>query len=288
MSEPHNTYSNMKISRILILSLFIPIVLSSCAERSQMPAKPFEGTITESIHVPGAADLMNSKEDSGGIGESFSALGTLANVGLKLYVRANKVAYDMSMLGGLITMHSIIDRDARTMTVLLPNQTAVVMDLRALDTTREKINDSLSMHSEIFDSLRAALPVPTGKHQTIQGLDAEEYHAQKGPVESDVWLSDDEKLHAFDVVRDAFLGRGTEGDGGLDEVFGMLRPIAGKIPVKFETKVNGKPFIAGELTNIKEEKLDDALFEIPKGYQIVNGDSLRAAMHLKRQNVTAP
>jgi len=258
-----------------------------------MPAKPFEGTITEAIHVPGIGSMMSGANDTSGDAPSsmLSAVGAFANVGLKIYVRENKVAYDMSMLGGLITMHSIIDRDARTMTMLLPNHTAMVMDLRALDTSRQKIDDSLRAHNGIFDSLEAMLPRPTGNHQTIHGLDVEEYKAQNGSFESDLWLSSDEKLHAFDVVRDAFLGRGMDdrssSEGGLDQIFGMIRPIAGKIPVQFETKVNGKTFVKGELTDISEEKVDDAVFEIPKGYQIVNGDSVRTA-HAERHNVTAP
>jgi len=238
--------------------------------------------------VPGIGMMMSGKSDSSGeAAQGLSAMGAFANLGLKMYVRENKVAYDVSMLGGLITMHSIIDRDARTMTMLLPNHTAMVMDLRALDTSRKKIDDSLRAHLELFDTLEAALPQPTGRHETIDGLDAEEYHGQKGAVETEMWLSADSKLQAFDVVRDAFLGRAAAGAGGLDEVFGMIRPIAGKIPVKFETKVNGKTFVKGDLTDISEEKIDDAVFEIPRGYQIVNGDSIRAA-HAERHNVTAP
>jgi len=263
-----------------------------------MPASAFEGTITEVIQMPGIGTMMSGSNDSTGqAGQGLSAMGAFANLSLKMYVRENKVAYDMSMLGGLITMHSIIDRDARTMTMLLPNHTAMVMDLRALDTTRRRMDDSLRTRMGIFDSLEAMLPQPTGRHETIHGLDAEEYHGQRGSVETEMWLSANEKLKAFDVVRDAFLGRGIDdrsasaGGGGLDEVFGMIRPIAGKIPVKFETKVNGKTFVKGELTDITEEKLDDALFEIPQGYQIINGDSLRAThgeAPAPRRNVTAP
>ncbi len=67
-----------------------------------------------------------------------------------------------------------------------------------------------------------------------------------------------------------------------------MRSVAGKIPVRFETRVNGKVFANGELTDIKEEQLDDALFEIPKDYTIVNGDSIRAARREQHHNVTAP
>ena len=280
----------MKIK--IFLSVLAAVMLAGCAERGQMPAHSFEGTITETIHVPGIGDVMRGKGDSTSEApQGLSNIGAFANLGLKMYVRENKVAYDISLLGGLITMHSIIDRDARTLTMLMPNHSAVVMDLRTLDTSRTKIDDSLRAHNGIFDSLEAALPQPTGRHETIHGLDAEEYHAAKGPVQTDLWLSSNDKIKAFDVVRDAFLGRGTEGSGGLDEIFGMMRPVAGKIPVKFETKVNGKIFANGELTDITEEKVDDAEFEIPKDYRIVNGDSLSTARRAARQmprHVTAP
>jgi hypothetical protein len=272
-----------------------------------MPAHGYEGTITEVIHMPGIVKLMNysnslskhdstnndssasdrSSADDGSSSMGSAAMGALTNVGLKMYVRENVVAYDISMLGGLITMHSIIDGNARTLTMLMPNHTAMVMNLRTLDSSRGKIDDSLRAHNGFFDSLQAALPQPTGKTQTIHGLSTEEYHATKGAIETDLWLSNDIKLKAFDVVRDAFLGRGTEGQGELDQIFGMMRSIAGKIPVKFETKLNGEVVASGELTDITEEKLDDALFQIPKDYTIVNGDSVRAVKQQKR-HFTAP
>ena len=268
-----------------------------------MPAHAYEGTITEVIHMPGIGKLMNnggdiSKHDStndesgNSVDDRSSAMGSaamgaLANIGLKMYIRENVIAYDVSMLGGLITMHSIIDRNARTLTILMPNHTAMVMDLRALDSSRGKIEDSLFAHNGLLDSMRALMPQPTGKTQTIHGLETEEYHATKGQIETDMWLSDNDKLKAFDVVRDAFLGRGTEGTGGIDEIFGMMRPIAGKIPVKFETKLKGEVLASGELTDITEEKLDDALFTIPNNSTIVNGDSIRTAKKEQR-HFTAP
>ncbi len=265
-----------------------------------MPAHAYEGTITEVIRVPGFGKLMNSGGDLSKIdtsneeGGSSAALGAFANIGLKMYVRENVIAYDVSMLGGLITMHSIIDRNARTLTMLMPNHTAMVMNLRTLDSARGPLEDSLLSHNSLLDSLHAMIPQPTGKHETIHGLDAEEYHGASGPVETEMWLSDNEKLQAFDVVRDAFLGRGTEdrssdgnGGGGLNEIFGMMRPVAGKIPVKFETKMNGQVLASGELTDITEEKLDDALFLIPKDYSVINGDSMKAKKSAPR-HLTAP
>ena len=98
-----------------------------------------------------------------------------------------------------------------------------------------------------------------------------------------------EKIKAFEIIRDAFLGRAQTGTGGLDQIFGMMRPIAGKIPIKCETKYKGKTFVKMEMTDISEEKLDDALFEIPKDYTIENGDSMMHSDTTKKvRHYTAP
>src|SRR5207237_4513599 len=134
--------------------------------RSQMPGKGFEGIITETIQIPGIGDLMRGKADSSGAEESapgFNA-GALANLQMKMYVRENKVAYDISMLGGLLSMRSIIDRNNRTLTALLPNKVARVIELRALDTMRGRVDDSIRAHDTFLDSLATSLPQPTG-HQ---------------------------------------------------------------------------------------------------------------------------
>src|ERR1017187_9571076 len=224
-SGKQNLFFSMIRNRISIL-LSVAVVLtalSSCAERSQMPGKAFEATITEAIQVPGIGELFKSRDsgESDGSNMGLSSIGAIANLGLKMYVRENKVAYDVSIFGGLVTMHSIIDREARTMITLMPNHTAIVTDLRALDSSRERIGDSLRAHSALLDSLEAILPQPTGNHETIHGLDAEEYRGTKGQVETELWLSSNDKIKAFDIVRDAFLGRGTEGSGGIDEIFGI-------------------------------------------------------------------
>jgi hypothetical protein len=269
----------MKIRPVAAV-LLCSLAIASCAGRSELPSKGFEGTITEVIQIPGIADMMNhtSSDASDSEGQSpsgLSMLGAASNVTLKMYVRENKVAYDISLLGGLINMRSIIDRNARTLTVLLPTHSAMVMDLRMIDSARGRIDDSLRSHMSIFDSLQALVPQPTGAKKTMHGLEAEEYRAAKDGTEVDLWLSSNEKIKAFEIIRDAFLGRGSMGEGGLDQIFGMMRPVAGKIPVKFETKLHGKTFAKGELTDISEEKVDDAVFEVPKDYEIVNADSVK-------------
>src|SRR5207248_9225558 len=128
------------------------------------------------------------------------------------------------------------------------------------------------------------LPQPTGRTQTFHDVEAEEYHAAKNGIDMDMWLSTSEKVKAFEVMRDALLGRGGRGTGGLDEIFAFLQPVAGKIPVKFEIKYQGKPFVSGEMKSITEEKLDDAVFEIPNGYKIERADSMRSTF--KRRDST--
>lgn len=264
---------------LVILAVF----LASCAGRNELPQRNFEGTIVEVIQMPGLASMMGGEGGEGG-GFGGAVLGALSNVNITLHTRGDKVAYNVAILGGMINATSIVDRNARTMTMLLPNHTAVVSDLRSFDSTRRKIDDSLRARPALFDSLADLIPVPTGRKETFHGVEAEEYHAEKGDMEMTMWLSTSEKVKAFEVMRDALLGRGGHGNGGLDQVFAFLQPIAGKIPVKFETKMKGKPFITGEMKEITEEKLDDAIFEIPKGYKIESADSARAEFRMRRDS----
>ncbi len=254
-----------------------------------MPQHSFEGTIIEVISVPGIANLAGGSSDSGGESNMGSSiLGALSNVTITMHVRGDKVASNVSILGGMISMTSIIDRNARTLTMLLPNHTAVVQDLREFDSARRTVDDSLRARPAIMDSLASLMPQPTGRHETIQGVEADEYHAAKGDMEITAWLSSNEKIKAFEVLRDALLGRGGRGNGGLDEILALIQPVAGKIPVRFETKLNGKTFAKGEMKEITEEKLDNAIFEIPKGYTIENADSLRSTRHKDHADTVVP
>jgi hypothetical protein len=106
-------------------------------------------------------------------------------------------------------------------------------------------------------------------------MTSEQYVASSGDMSTELWLTDDARVHALDVLRDALLGRHRTGEGGMEQVFAMLAPVAGKLPVKFETRYKGKVVMTGGLRSIEEEKVDNEQFEIPKDYQIVNGDSLR-------------
>jgi hypothetical protein len=266
--------------------LTFAVFLASCAGRNELPQRNFEGTIVEVIQMPGLASMMGGENGGEGGGFGGAMLGALSNMNITLHTRGDKVAYNVAILGGMINATSIVDRNARTLTMLLPNHTAIVSDLRSFDSTRRKIDDSLRARPAFFDSLADMIPTPTGRKETFQGVEAEEYHAQKGDMEMTMWLSTSEKVKAFEVMRDALLGRGGHGNGGLDQVFAFLQPVAGKIPVKFETKMKGKTFITGEMKEITEEKLDDAIFEIPKGYKIETADSARAEWKLRRDSMS--
>ena len=79
----------------------------------------------------------------------------------------------------------------------------------------------------------------------------------------------------YDIVRDAMLGKGHTGEGGAEELFAIIAPLSlGKVPVKTTISSNGEVLITSELSEMKEEKLPDETFEVPKDYKIVNGDSM--------------
>ena len=53
------------------------------------------------------------------------------------------------------------------------------------------------------------------------------------------------------------------------------------MPVKTVITSDGKTLMSSELSNITEEKLDDAIFEIPKDYEIIKKDSVEKTMGMK-------
>jgi hypothetical protein len=202
-------------------------------------------------------------------------MGMGLNATITMYVRGDKVAYDMSVLGGMISFRSIIDRNNRTMTVLSPNKHAYVTSLRSVDKIRSKVDDSLNAHSDLLDSLDQMLPKPTGNKQTINGLECEEYKGTFKGMDMDMWITQDPRLKFYDVIRDALLGRNKTGEGGMEMIMALLKPIAGegKVPVKMALTKDGKSFIKSELKEMTEQKIDDEIFEIPKDYEVVKQDA---------------
>ena len=262
-------------NRFGFLFILAVALLSSCTERASMPGKAFEGKIIQQISVDAGGFAPNMENhDTTYTAPSPSPKmpsGIGLNATITMYVRGDKVAYDMGILGGMISFRSIIDRNNRTMTVLSPNKHAYVTSLRAIDKTRSKIDDSVNAHSDLLDSLDQMLPKPTGAKQTINGLECEEYKGTFKGMDMDMWITQDPRLKFYDVIRDAFLGRNKTGEGGMEEIMALLKPIAGegKVPVKMTLMKDGKPFIKSELKEMTEQKVDEAVFEIPKDYEIV-------------------
>jgi hypothetical protein len=282
-------YMNSWNRFVYSLPIVLSIIIAGCAGQTAVPTRSFEGTLTQTIHMQGLSELMMGKgaghsSDSGSEADGKSGFSNLlgaaaSNVTMKIYVREDKVAYDIDALGGFLKMRSIIDRSNRTLTVLLPTHQAMVENLRSIDTLRSKIDDSINAHQSAMDSLAAELPKPTGKKQTINGFDAEEYRGKMKGMDLEMWVTTDPRMKFYDVIRDAFLGRNRTGSGGLEQVFNLIAPISGgKVPVKTVITSDGKTLMSSELSNITEEKLDDAIFEIPKDYEIIKKDSVEKTM----------
>jgi hypothetical protein len=90
-------------------------------------------------------------------------------------------------------------------------------------------------------------------------------------MDMDMWITQDPRLKFYDVIRDALLGRKRTGEGGMEEVLALLKPIAGegKVPVKMTIGRDGKNMIKSELKEMTEEKIDESFFQIPSDYEIV-------------------
>ncbi len=252
-----------------IVLLFPILVLASCSERSQLPNKAFEGKIVQKITLGGGLSaLKDPPKTITAPPEPTPATGP--SISVTMYTKGDKVAYDVPIPIVGVPIHFIVDRNTRTLTALVPNKVAYVSDLRTMDKTRAKIDDSLADHHGFIDSLQAHLPKPTGQKKTINGLAAEEYKTSISGTDITLWLTQDSRLKFYDVIRDAFLGKQQTGLGGLEEVFAVLGQVAGegKVPVSMDVVSNGHTLIKTELTEMSEESVDDAVFEIPKGYTV--------------------
>ncbi len=254
---------------LFLLPLF---VLASCSERSQLPGKSFEGRIVQKITVSGG----NLLDDTTTPPKTITAppqkipMAGGASMSVTMFTKGDKVAYDVALMGFPIQLHAIIDRNARTITFLAPNKVAYVTDLRAIDSKRPAIDDTINSHQNLLDSLQQHLPKPTGNKKVINGLACEEYRTVIAGNEMTLWLTQDPRLKFYDILRDALLGKQRTGLGGMEQVMAILAPIVGDghVPVSTEMSKNGKIFMKSELVEMSEEKVSDDVFEIPKGYTI--------------------
>lgn len=249
-----------------------------------MPGKPFEGTITQVIKVPGLAKAIGGEADGAG-----AMMAAASNVNMKIYAREDKLAYEMAVMGGLFKIKTIIDRSNRTITMLMPNKQAFVTDLRTMDSMRKIIDDSLNKSNQL-DSLAQSIPQPTGKKMEINGFEVEEYTSKVQGMDVQMWMTTDPRMQFYEIIQDAVLGRQRTGLGGVEEMFAMLMPLSkGKVPVQLTAKLNGEVFATSELTKIEEMELDDDIFEIPAGYKITKGSpgSMTTRSETKTDSVQA-
>lgn len=243
-----------------------------------MPGKAFEGRIIQKLTFNAGA--FGELSDHGSTGsEQQSAPSMMSGLALKadvvMYVKADKLAYEMSMLGGLFSFRSIIDPMTRKLTFISTvEKKAYVADLKEFDANRKEINDSLEARN-IIDSLAEMVPHSTGKKDEINGFDCEQYvtHIEKDGKKFDMemWITTDPRLKFYDVMRDALIGKRPTGSGGLEQLMAVFQPFAGKgkVPVRMTMKINGKDLMTSEMTEMVEEKLDNKYFEVPQGYQVV-------------------
>ncbi len=238
-----------------------------------MPGRAFEGRIVQKITLN--SNFFSHKGDSTTAetprtGPPVEQPVSGPSMTLTMFSKGDKVAYDMTMPILPVTLHSIIDRNSRTLTILGPNKVAYVSDLHSFDKVRGSVDDSINSHHEIIDSLQAHMPKPTGNKKTILGLACEELKTTIKNTDITLWVTQDSRLKYFDVMRDALLGKNQTGMGGMEELMAIFSPIAGggHIPVVFEVSQGGRTLVKSEMVEFSEESISDDTFEIPKGYEI--------------------
>lgn len=270
--------------RIILIVFTAAAVLSSCSEKAAVPGRAFEGKIIQKITINGGAIAAMAHEENDSADGAEQVSSALRSISLKadliMYVKPDKLSYEVSMLGGLVSIRTIIDPLERSLIMLSPDKKAYKADLRSLDSAMQADPEEAG---DMLDSLLRIVPKPTGKKDEINGFDCEQYvmHIDdaKRPMDIDMWITSDSRLKFYDVIRNAVLGRRNPGSGPMAQVFAAFRPVAGpgKVPVKMTIRSAGVDLLKSELTEMIEEKLDDKLFVIPEGYRIVeqSADSVK-------------
>lgn len=267
------THSNLRY--LFFLPLF---VLVSCADRGQTPGKGFEGKIVQKITINKSLIGQKQERDSTdltGAGAAHEAVNPSGpSVEITMFAKGDKVAYDMSLIGFPIKIHTIIDRNARTVALLTPDKMAYVSDLHTFDKVKSVVDDSINRHHDMIDSLQAHMPQSTGQKKTINGLACEEFTTKIGDNDLTFWLTQDSRLHFYDIVRDAFLGKQRTGMGGMEEALAIVAPFLGegRTPVVATLSHNGQTLIKSEMVSMSEESVSDDILTIPSDYKVVRQD----------------
>jgi hypothetical protein len=140
---------------VAVLSLAPARSFAQPGAAKAMAVAPFEGTVTWSIAVPQLGD---------------------DKLTMTTYMKGHKTATTIDM-GAMGSQHMYMDRDTRTMAILMGGaKTGMLMDMP---------NDSASAKSEISDL------VPTGKTETIDGYKAQEFTSKTSSGSMDIWATAD-------------------------------------------------------------------------------------------------
>ncbi|MEI8133507.1 MAG: DUF4412 domain-containing protein [bacterium] len=245
-------------------------VLISCQDKTTMPGRGFEGKIVQEITIDASAMANHHGDDSASAKPAPSV--SLPNIltTLTMQIKGEKIAYDMSLMGGFLNFRAIIDANERTMTTLM-NKHAYVMNFKSLDSIEHKIDDSINHHPEVMDSLEKFIPKPTGMKKTILGLECEEYIGTMMGMTADLWVTEDTRLKFYNVMQDALLGKHRTGTGGLEQILSLYKSISGngKMPVLTTLTKDGKTVMKSELKSMSSEKISDETFQIPKDFEVV-------------------
>ena len=208
---------------------------------------------TAGVLAPGAAMAQASFE---GV-VSYRMTGQGMTLDVTHHVREDRVRQEMS--GPMGDMAMIIDLRAQSMTMLMPAQSAyVTMDMSTLE---QAAAPDASTEVEI---------TPTGRKETIAGIECEHYALRTGDNEIDICGATGMGFYMAGGMRSM---SGPDGGprsalGVSDAVNARLRAYFkdGLFPLKMTMPIEGGGELTIVATGVEKKELPDELFVVPPGY----------------------
>jgi hypothetical protein len=154
---------------------------------------------------------------------------------------------------------TIVDTKTGDVTTLMHAQHAYMVLTAAA--TQAMMSQAMQQAGPL--SASPAAPVATGKHDKINGYEAEEYTFSNGSLKASYWISKDypnakEITDALSKVQ----------KGGLANIMKGLTPDLSTlpgVPVKTEVEINGQKMTT-VLVSATEQTVDPSEYEVPAGY----------------------
>lgn len=192
---------------------------------------------------------------------------------MKIMVKGSKARIE-----AMPEMYSLVDSDTGDITTVFDEQK------RFVRISGEKAKAFAGLAKDFAPNQSPAEKpklVPTGKHETINGFETEEYTAESAGTKSSYWIASHYPDAAAILQQLQTMQSGSLAD--LNKNMPDYRAFPG-LPIRSRIKTESQGEFTSTITSVKQDPLPASLFEVPKDYESMK----MPAMPGPKQPATSP